>query len=90
MTMTKFKTYQLAIQFYRNSQKLHLKEPLKNQFQRAILSIVLNLAEGSVSLKVNQPLAVFGQVARRLLPSQRLLVSKIRLFLVRRISLFFT
>ena len=47
MTMTKFKTYQLAKQFYRNSQKLHLKEPLKNQFQRAASSIVLNLAEGS-------------------------------------------
>ena len=47
MTMTKFKTYQLAKQFYRNSQKLHLKEPLKNQFQRATSSIVLNLAEGS-------------------------------------------
>ena len=47
MTMTKFKTYQIAKQFYRNSQKLHLKEPLKNQFQRATSSIVLNLAEGS-------------------------------------------
>ena len=47
MTMRKFKTYQLANQFYRNSQRLHLKEPLKNQFKRAALSIVLNLAEGS-------------------------------------------
>ena len=47
MTMQKFKTYQLAVNFYRNSHKLHLKEPLKNQFQRASLSIILNLAEGS-------------------------------------------
>ena len=47
MTMQKFKTYQLAINFYRNSRKLNLREPLKNQFQRASLSIVLNLAEGS-------------------------------------------
>ncbi len=47
MTMQKFKTYQLAINFYRNSRKLNLREPLKNQFHRASLSIVLNLAEGS-------------------------------------------
>ena len=47
MTMQKFKTYQLAIKFYHNSRKLSLREPLKNQFHRASLSIVLNLAEGS-------------------------------------------
>ena len=45
--MQKFKTYQLAINFYRNSRNLKLREPLKNQFHRASLSIVLNLAEGS-------------------------------------------
>ena len=45
--MRKFKTYQLAVKFYYNSNKLYLKEPLKNQFQRAVLSIVLNLAEGT-------------------------------------------
>ena len=37
----------MAVQFYRNSNKLYLKEPLRNQFQRASLSIVLNLAEGT-------------------------------------------
>ena len=42
--MKKFKTYQLAVQFYRNSNKLYLKEPLRNQFHRASLSIILNLA----------------------------------------------
>ncbi len=45
--MKKLKTYQLAIKFYKNSRDLHLKEPLKDQFQRATLSIVLNIAEGS-------------------------------------------
>ena len=45
--MKKFKTYQLAIQFYHKSNSLNLKGPVKNQFQRVILSIVLNLAEGS-------------------------------------------
>ena len=45
--MKKFRTYNLAISFYDNSKELYLKEPLRNQFQRATLSIVLNLAEGS-------------------------------------------
>ena len=45
--MQKFKTYQLAIQFYRKSNNLNLKGPMKNQFQRALLSIPLNLSEGS-------------------------------------------
>ena len=45
--MKKFKTYQLATQFYHKSNNLGLKGPMKNQFQRACLSIVLNLAEGS-------------------------------------------
>ena len=45
--MGKFKTYKLAIQFYHQSNNLNLRGPIKNQFQRATLSIVLNLAEGS-------------------------------------------
>ncbi len=45
--MKKLKTYQLAINFYHKAENLHLKEPLRSQFQRAILSIVLNIAEGS-------------------------------------------
>ena len=47
MVLQKFKTYQLAVRFYKNSRKLHLREPMKNQFERACLSIVLNLAEGT-------------------------------------------
>ena len=45
--MKKLKTYQLAIKFYHKAKKLRLSEPYRNQFERAILSIVLNLAEGS-------------------------------------------
>ena len=45
--MKKFKTYKLATQFYGKTNSLNLKGPMKNQFQRASLSIVLNLAEGS-------------------------------------------
>ena len=37
----------MAKQFYHKSSDLKLREPFKNQFHRASLSIVLNLAEGS-------------------------------------------
>lgn len=42
-----FRSYQLAIAFYKNASKIKLLEPADSQFQRAILSIPLNLAEGS-------------------------------------------
>ena len=45
--MKLFRTYQLAKEFYRLSQELTLNGPLRDQFERASLSVVLNLAEGS-------------------------------------------
>ena len=45
--MKKLKTYQLAIKFYHKAKRLYLKQPYKDQFERAIVSIVLNIAEGS-------------------------------------------
>ncbi len=45
--MTKFRTLEIAKKFYREAKGLRLKQPLKNQYDRALLSIVLNLAEGS-------------------------------------------
>ena len=45
--MKNFRSYQLAMEFYRESQKIRLKGPMKDQFERAVLSIPLNLAEGS-------------------------------------------
>lgn len=45
--MQTFRTYELAKQFYKDCESLKLKAPLKDQFDRAILSVVLNLAEGA-------------------------------------------
>lgn len=45
--MKNFKTYELAKSFYQNCQKISLEGAFKNQFERASLSIVLNLSEGS-------------------------------------------
>jgi len=45
--MKSFRSYQLALQFYKEAKKeLRLKGTFKDQFERASLSIVLNLAEG--------------------------------------------
>ena len=45
--MKKFRTYQLAVQFYKLGRSINLPRHLKDQFLRASSSIVLNLAEGS-------------------------------------------
>ena len=45
--MKNFRTYNLALQFYKDAHRLNLKEPMKSQFSRALLSIPLNLCEGS-------------------------------------------
>jgi len=42
----KFRTYQLALKLYKKTRTLKLMNPLRDQFNRASLSIVLNLAEG--------------------------------------------
>ncbi len=45
--MKTFRTYQLALQFHRDCQKLKLSVIARDQFERALLSIPLNLAEGA-------------------------------------------
>ncbi|MCR9203027.1 MAG: four helix bundle protein [Halobacteriovoraceae bacterium] len=46
--MKNFKTYELALDFYKECQKLKIpNKVIRDQFERASLSIVLNLAEGS-------------------------------------------
>lgn len=45
--MRNFKTFELALTFYRNCQNLEIKNRnIRDQFERASLSIVLNISEG--------------------------------------------
>ena len=44
---TKFRTYELAKKFYQQCQTIKMRGAMKDQFERATLSIVLNIAEGS-------------------------------------------
>jgi len=46
-TNSSFRTYELAVQFYRDTRDLALPRHLKDQFDRAASSIALNLHEGS-------------------------------------------
>ena len=46
--LSKFRTYQLAVQFYKQCEKTKLPRHLKDQILGASSSIALNLAEGSV------------------------------------------
>ena len=45
--MKNFRTYQLSIEFYKDCQGLKLSSIVRDQFDRALLSIPLNLSEGS-------------------------------------------
>ena len=45
--MKNFRTYELAIEFFKSCQSLKLSVIAKDQFDRALLSVLLNLAEGS-------------------------------------------
>jgi four helix bundle protein len=47
MVFRNFRTYEMAKTFYQLCKSVRLHGPSKDQFERASLSIVLNLAEGS-------------------------------------------
>jgi four helix bundle protein len=45
--LSKFRSYQLALRLYRGAGQVVVSGEIKDQLQRACLSVVLNLAEGS-------------------------------------------
>ena len=45
--MEKFRTLELAKAFFKNCQKIKLRGAMKDQFERASLSVVLNIVEGA-------------------------------------------
>ena len=47
-----FRTYQLAVAFYKNAMAKQLPAHLKDQLRRAASSVVLNLAEGSAKASI--------------------------------------
>ncbi|MCC7442734.1 MAG: four helix bundle protein [Bdellovibrionales bacterium] len=48
--LSNFRTYQLAKVLHAGCQGLRMSEPYRDQLDRAVLSVVLNLAEGSGKL----------------------------------------
>lgn len=46
--MAKFKTYQMSLELFQSCQKLRLPHYMKDQLQRASLSVCLNISEGNV------------------------------------------
>jgi four helix bundle protein len=55
----RFRTYDLAVAFYRSSQRTQISGALREQLNRAAPSIVLNLAEGSAKPTVKDQIRFF-------------------------------
>ena len=47
MHKSNFRTLNLAIELYHKASQIKLKGAMKSQYERALLSIVLNISEGS-------------------------------------------
>ncbi len=58
--MQKFRTLELAIQFYKDCQKLKIAGAMRAQLERACLSIPLNLSEGSAKSSAKDRKRFYG------------------------------
>ena len=71
--MKNFRTYQLAVSFYRSCTSLTLKGDTRDQLHRAARSIVLNLAEGRARATTKDQLRFFNIAMGSLRECQALL-----------------
>jgi four helix bundle protein len=59
MALYNFRTYQVALEFYRACEQLSCKKHLKDQLNRASASISLNLSEGSAKTSMRDRLKFY-------------------------------
>ncbi len=57
--MTKFRTLDLAVEYYQLGKKIKLSGPLRDQFLRSASSVSLNLAEGNAKSSRKDRLRIF-------------------------------
>ena len=68
-----FRTYNLAVEFYKSIKTLNLSTNLKNQLERACSSVALNLAEGSGRRTIKDQIRFFNIAFASLRESQAIL-----------------
>lgn len=56
---TNFRTYDLAIEFYKQSQKIKVPQHLRNQLDRAASSVSMNLAEGNAKFSFKEKARIY-------------------------------
>ena len=60
MQQTNFRTYELAVSLYRDCAQLRVKSHVRDQLERASLSVVLNLSEGAAKPSANDKKRFYG------------------------------
>lgn len=72
--MYNFRTYNLAVQFYKDTQKIILPKHLKDQLDRSSSSISLNLAEGNAKFSFKDKARFYQMAYGSLRESQTILM----------------